>query len=165
MTTSTVMRRAANWLWRYGPSELLGTAAALLGAAVAYEIYGSAMAAALAANGAEFIAYYGLMFWRALRASGPFSAQAALIVARNLRFEFGPSELLDGTLVRPAALYAAMTFTPSLVLGALLGKVAADLCFYMPAVIAYELRVRFLPGREIAAGHTAALAADSRGGR
>lgn len=146
MLWSRFTRRCLVWLRRYGPSELLGTAVALAAAALAFELGGS-VAAAFAATWAEFLAYYGLMVWRTLRESGPFSPRTALITVRNLLLEFGPAELLDSMLIRPAALYAAISLAPMLALGTLLGKLVADVCFYVPTVIAYELRVRLLPER------------------
>lgn len=145
MSLKDLASRAGAWIVRYGPPELLGTAGALAGAALAFELSGSLAAAAVAANWAEFVCYYGYLFWRSLPAGGRPTARASLVALRNLLIEFGPAELIGGTLLRPAALYAALALAPSLAIGALLGKLAADLCFYVPAVIAYELRVRLLP--------------------
>lgn len=148
MAANDLARRAGVWLRRYGPAELAGTAAAIAAAALVFELCASVTAAALAANWAEFAAYYGLIFWRSLPPPGRRTPRAAVRVARDMAIEFGAAELVGGFLLRPLALYAAMALAPSLAVGALLGKLAADLCFYLPAVLAYELRARLTPAAE-----------------
>lgn len=131
--------KLVGWLWRYVPSEILGTAVALTVAWWALALGGGAAAAAVAATWAECLAYYSLMLARELRRHPPRSPRAALATLRNLLIEFGPAELLDGLLVRPTALYAGMALLPGLAAGVLAGKLVADLIFYVPAVISYEL--------------------------
>ncbi len=130
--------RPLAWLRRYGPPEALGTLAALLGAAVAHRV-GGEVAAAVAANWAEFLAYYGVIAARDLLGRGRPSPGAALATVRDMAIEFGPAELLNLTVVRNAALLAGIAAAPSVVAGVLAGKLVADLLFYLPAIISHEL--------------------------
>ncbi|MFL5800874.1 MAG: hypothetical protein ACJ8CR_03955 [Roseiflexaceae bacterium] len=57
----------------------------------------------------------------------------------DLALEFGPAEALDSLLLRPALMYAGLTMIPSLALGIVFGQVAADIVFYVPTVVSYEL--------------------------
>jgi hypothetical protein len=150
MATSTFTGKAATWLRRYGPPELLGTLAALLGATLAAQASGGALAAAVAANWAEALAYYAVIFVRDLRAGGQSTPRAALAVARAMLLEFGPAELLNLTLLRNASLLAGIALAPSLELGVIAGKLVADLFFYLPTIVSFELlgRVRAAPGRQ-----------------
>lgn len=144
MARESLRGRVGVWLRRYGPAELLGTAAALLAATLAHALTGSVVAAAVAANWAEGLLYYGWIFARDLRAAGPPTARSAIATLRAMALEFGPAEILSLVLVRNATLYAGITYLPSLSVGVLAGKVVADILFYLPTIISYELlRGRF----------------------
>ena len=66
-------------------------------------------------------------------------ARALPTVLWNLALEFGPAETLDSVLLRPALMYAGLTMVPSPALGIIVGKLAADLVFYVPTIVCYEL--------------------------
>jgi hypothetical protein len=139
MAVGTIVKRLGIWLRRYGPPELLGTVAALVGASLAQQMSSSEMAAAVTANWTEAIAYYGLIIIRDLWADGRSSPHAALTIIRSLVIEFGPAELLNLTLIRNATLYAGITMASSLAMGVIAGKIVADILFYLMAVASYEL--------------------------
>lgn len=63
---------------------------------------------------------------------------------RNIFIEFGPAEALDSLLIRPATMYLGLNWFKNLQLGILSGKIMADLIFYIPTVIIYELRKKLL---------------------
>lgn len=139
MARESLWGRIGVWLRRYGPAELLGTAAALLAATIAHALTGSAVAAAVAANWAEGLLYYGWLFARDLRAAGPPTARSAAATLRAMALEFGLAEILSLVLVRNVTLYAGIASMPSLGMGVLAGKGVADLLFYLPTIISYEL--------------------------
>jgi hypothetical protein len=131
-------RRVAEWLHRYVPAEVASLIGALLGAQLAWTLSGSAGAAAVAGAWGETAAYYSTMLARELiRTRG-----AVLVTLRELVLEFGVAEALDSLLVRPALMYTAGQLFSDLRLGVLLGKLGADVFFYVPAITAYELRKR-----------------------
>jgi hypothetical protein len=139
MRSSTSLRRAiGRWLRRYLPAELVATPCALLSGFIAAQLTGSPAAAALAATGGENIGFYGLMLGRELRRRRSLRALPALV--RDLVIEFGPAEVLDSFLVRPASVWAGLTLAPHPALGMLAGKLAADLSFYAPTIVSHELR-------------------------
>lgn len=139
MGKQAVVRRLGAWLRRYGPAELLSLAATLSGSWLVLAITDSVLLAAVAGTWAEGLAYYGLIVGCELWAAMRQSPQVALRRLRRLLIEFGPAELLDSLLVRPAALAAGMALLSSPMLGALAGKLAADLVFYVPTTVSYEL--------------------------
>lgn len=59
---------------------------------------------------------------------------------RTLVVEFGPAELLDPFILRPAFLALAMHLIPGVHWAVIVGKVAADLIFYTVAISSLELR-------------------------
>lgn len=139
-------RRAAIWLRRYLPAEAVSTICALIGGLLLGASYPAL--AALGGTWGENVGYYGTIVARDLRArrarDGRLTFAGVIRDLRNIALEFGGAELLDSFLIRPAAIFAAIHLTGNLVLGLLLGKLLADLAFYLPTILAFELRQRFL---------------------
>lgn len=139
--------RVREWLRRYGPAEVLSLGATLGAAAVATQAGSSEVARALAATWAGNLAYFGYLLgqdvWqtrRAVRAQGRH--YTATTFGRNIRalvVEFGVAEVLDSLLIRPALLYWLPRWLHSVPLGVLAAKLAADVTFYVPTIISYEL--------------------------
>jgi hypothetical protein len=142
MRAMPLTSRAMEWARRYLPAELLGTAATLLGAGAALVVWQSAAAGAVAGTWAEGLVFYGVIVARDLQARGRPSPSAALAALRDLLLEFGPAELLDCTIIRPTALYAGLALAPSPAIGLLVGKLVADMVFYLPTIASYELMRR-----------------------
>lgn len=133
-------RRVGRWLRRYLPPEISSNALALLCAGAAYAAGGGALATVVAGTWGGSVGYYGLLLSREL--SGSRGERSPLQVVLALVGEFGPAEALDCMLLRPALMYAATALAPNLAWGFALGKLAADLAFYLPAIVSYELLLR-----------------------
>jgi hypothetical protein len=137
----------ARWLRRYGPAELLALVGALAGYLSLELATGSHAAAAYGAALGDNLAYYGFLFARevASRSTSTRRPSGRLrVVAQSLRaltYEFGPAEVLDSTVVRPACT-AIATATLGTTAGVLAAKLVADLLFYVPVICTYELRRR-----------------------
>jgi hypothetical protein len=117
---------------------------ALVGAFAGYAaggvLWGTAAAAALSAAAGDNAGYYGLLLAREARSRGVATA------VRNLLVEFGPAELLDGALIRPACMaLGAAALGP--VAGVVVAKLAADVVFYVPVIFTYEATRRSTPRR------------------
>lgn len=140
--------RCRDWVVRYGPSEILGTAVAV-GVTVGVErLTRNAAAAGYAGSIAETVVFYSVMLLResvreAHQAGGlgrPFGRRDLLRVGRNLFLEFGAAEALDTLLLRPLCLALGVRWIGGGP-GALLGKLASDVLFYGPVLAAYEWRI------------------------
>lgn len=129
------MRRAREWLRRYGPAELVALIGAVAGYALVELVTGSRAAAVFAAAAGDNLGYYGLL------AAREFARRRSVRRAASaLALEFGPAELLDTTIVRPACTALAIgALGPG---GVLAGKLLADLAFYAPVIATYELSKR-----------------------
>jgi hypothetical protein len=161
----THRRRVAQWVARYLPLEVLGTIAAVAGSWAAYEASGSIVVAAVAGTIAEGVGYYALVVVRGIRGHlGSLrvtrvrrrSGRGALAIALTLRgmaAEFGPAEVLDTVVVRPALLIVAAAWLGPDPTAWLVGKLAADVVFYVVAIASFELgrRVILPDGRTDAA--------------
>jgi hypothetical protein len=136
------------WLRRYGPSEVLGTAVAV-GAAVAVErATHSTVVAGYLATAAEATVFYGVMFLResvraAHRAGAmgkSYGTRDLLPVLNGLVMEFGVAESLDSVLLRPLLMGLGLRWIGG-TMGALAGKLMADVAFYGPVLTIYEWRL------------------------
>lgn len=130
--------RVGVWLRRYVPAEIASLIAALVAAQVAWTLSGNGAAAAVAGAWGETTAYYATMFTREL-----VRTQAgAFATLRELILEFGVAEALDTLFIRPAMMYTAGQLVADVGLGVVLGKLGADVFFYVPTITAFELRRR-----------------------
>ena len=136
------------WLRRYGPSEVLGTLAAVGVAVAIQETTGSTLAAAYLGALAENVGFYGLIFLResvreahqaGLRGRA-YSAAETGLVFRNMVLEFGVAEAIDTGVIRPACIGLGLRLLGG-PLGALAGKLVADVVFYGPVLTMYEWRL------------------------
>ena len=133
-------RCLATFLARYGPAEIACTAMAVACAGVAAATGAGAEAVCVGGTAAEVCAFYAVMIARERAQRGPGAPLGAIL--RSLALEFGPAEVLDTFLLRPALLYAAIALTGGTASGALLGKVAADGAFYALAIASRSLASR-----------------------
>lgn len=144
--------RVKEWLGRYLPAEALSLLATLGAAFLVWAATGSRPGAALAATWAGNVAYFGWILAadvrrtrRHLQEHGrPYSGRVLLRNARALAVEFGVAELADSFLIRPALLYYLPLWLGDFALGVVLAKFAADVTFYVPALIGYELSKKHL---------------------
>jgi hypothetical protein len=140
--------RAREWLARYGAAEAAGIITAVLGAWIVRSLTHDPIATAYGGALGENAGFYGTIVAREAafesrlaRAAGHrFGARGVLRVALSLVTEFGPAELLDSGVIRPLAMGIAARFLGPV--GIVAGKLAADVTFYVPVIISYELRKR-----------------------
>jgi ornithine decarboxylase len=139
-----ITRKLRGWVRRYLPMELAGTAAALSAALVVSALDGGPVQAALAGSVAEAVGFYGLGAVQVAR--GHRGTRHVLgRTVRDLAVEFGPAEVLDSLLLRPGLMYLAARTIGDLTAGVLVGKLVADVVFYLIAIAGYELRQRLFP--------------------
>lgn len=136
------------WMARYGPSEILAFIGALTGGLAGDVLFHNSVVTALTATWGENSLFYGSLAIREYiavqRKHNMSFSRTILRVLRNLTLEFSASEYLDGLIIRPSAMYLLPKITGNLALGVILGKLSADLIFYVPTIISYELRTKLL---------------------
>ena len=159
--------KGAEWLKRYGVAEIAGLCTAVIGSFGARALTGNEIAAAYGGAIGENLGYYGVIVGRevvhdrraAYAARRGYGLAGAGRTVRNLALEFGVAEALDSGVLRPLAMGLGVRFLGTGA-GIVVGKLAADLTFYVPVICAYELR-RYL-GRASERARTRA-ATDSTG--
>lgn len=141
-------RRVKSWLNRYLPAEIFATIGALIGGVVVNSIFHNAVLTALGGTWGENLGYYITVVLRDIRSlhkkHKKFALSAVIKLLRNLVFEFGLSECLDSFVVRPFAMYIFPIILHNLHLGLIAGKLAADITFYIPTVVSYELKNKYV---------------------
>jgi hypothetical protein len=146
----TVRRKVREWAVRYLPAEILGSSMALAAAWAAHAVFGSLVTAAVAGTLGENFGYYGFAVVReavthAGRGVGRRPGwRVAVGAVRGVLIEFGPAEVVDSLVARPFLIYRMTNLIDNLVVGVIVGKLAADVLFYTLVIIAYELRKRRL---------------------
>jgi hypothetical protein len=133
-------RKPAEWIKRYGPAEVAAIAGAVTGGLLLHIFTGNPLATAIGATWGENIAYYGFIVAADIRGR---DRREYAKVARNIFIEFGPAEVLDSFLVRPAAMYLFPRLLNNVAIGLIVGKLAADFIFYIPTILGYEFRKKF----------------------
>ena len=141
-------QKLKDWLQRYLPAEIVGTITALTAASIVHFCTHSVLAAAFAGTWGENFGYYGFILLREVRASRRQHQQKSKRYGfisffkdlRNLILDFGIAEWLDSGLLRPFFMYAFPKVLGNFALGITVGKIAADIVFYISVIIVYELR-------------------------
>ena len=140
-------KRAKEWIKRYVPAEILSLAVTILVIVISWQLTHSHIITALAGTWLGSIAYFGYILaadivtaHREVRLhGGTYTITTFLKNIRALFAEFGLAEILDSLVIRPALMYYLPVLTGSLLVGSVLAKFAADITFYIPAIISYEL--------------------------
>ncbi|MFH1127128.1 MAG: hypothetical protein ABIG84_01955 [archaeon] len=140
------------WIKRYLPAEIAGMISALTGAGVAYMLTDNLIVVALAGVWSETIGYYAFISIRDIAHSRKhhrinnkkYGLISFLKNIRNLIIEFGFSETLDSFFIRPFFMYVFPIILGNVLLGVFIGKISADVVFYIPTITAYELRKKHL---------------------
>jgi hypothetical protein len=145
-------RKVKEWLKRYLPAEILSVIATLATAMLVFKATNDPLSTALAGTWGGNIAYFGYILVKDIlitekkcgTAGAAYTFKHLFNNLRALVLEFGPAEVLDSFLIRPALMYYIPVWIGQLALGILIAKIAADITFYIPAIISYELRDKYL---------------------
>ena len=140
-------KKLLEWVRRYLPCEIAGTACEFGAAAIAYLFTGSYAAAAVAATIGASVGYYAAAYTCAVRTTyrehGHLRRARRAMTANGLAFrsvaiEFGPAEVIDSLLIRPVAFYLGPVLFGNMLAGWIFGKLVADVGFYALAILSYE---------------------------
>jgi hypothetical protein len=144
--------KVRGWLKRYLPAEILSILVTLLCAWFAHKATGNMVTTALAGTWGGNVAYFGYILLsdvvqnlRVCKIQGiPYSTALFFNNLRDLFFEFGLAELIDSFLIRPALMFYFPIWFGNLTIGILVAKITADVTFYIPAIVSYELSKKYL---------------------
>jgi hypothetical protein len=141
-----------DWIKRYLPAEIFGTLGAIIFPTAVSFFTENILAIALVGTWGENVGFYGTMLFQETREGiekhKKLNKKYGLISfgksIRNIFLEFGVAETADSLFVRPAIMYLTVSTIGNLQLGIFVGKIIADVIFYIPTIISYELRKKHL---------------------
>lgn len=151
MNRDKTKRKFKEWLARYFLAETLGT---MLAVCFAYVVFRHAHSYVLAAGAGflgEGIGFYGYFITSELATNHaayktlPLLRRLLAIISRsssNLVIEFAPAEIFDNLFVRPFLMFYLPQHIKPYLVGFLIGKLAADILFYVFAIAGYEVKMR-----------------------
>jgi hypothetical protein len=140
------------WIKRYLTAEIISTILSLATAWLLMETTSDRVLAAFVGSAVASISFYGIVAIADVRKSlkqyrkenERYRLKSFLLDFRNLIIEFGPAEILDVLAVRPFFMYLIPKVTGDFLLGTFIGKMIADVIFFIPAIVMYELRKKHL---------------------
>ncbi len=143
---SKACRKIREWILRYGPAEIASLAGTLIVAIMVRQLTGSALKTAAAGTLGGNVGYFGTILLQDVVATHQTLHQDGreytwTVFLKNVRalfIEFGLAELLDTFIIRPFLLYRMPVWTGSFTWGIIIAKFAADITFYLPAILFYE---------------------------
>lgn len=137
-----------SWIKRYLPAEILSMIATLIIGRLTDSIFHNRALTALAGTWSNNITYYGIIISSDLIKQREKNKKISIVIiirlVRNMILEFGPAEYLDSFLLRPFWMYICPLLLNNLSLGLIIGTLMADITFYLPTIISYELRKKIL---------------------
>ena len=145
-------QKVREWIKRYLPAEILSVIATLIAVGLTYKLTGNLFTTALVGTWVGNIAYFGYILIQDIIQTVnscrfmevPYTRISFLKNLRNLVLEFGIAEIIDSFLIRPILMYYLPVLVGNLFIGVLLAKICADVTFYVPAIISYELSKKYL---------------------
>lgn len=144
--------RVKEWIKRYLPAEILSILVTLASSWLVFELTQNAITTALAGTWGGNIAYFGyilisdilISLKKCKRNNLNYKWKNFLQNIRALAVEFGIAELIDSLFIRPTLMYYFPIWLDNLTLGVLVAKIAADVTFYIPAIISYEFGKKYM---------------------
>lgn len=148
----TMRNKLKIWLKRYLPAEIIGTIFAIIIPTLISFISENVLVIALVGTWSENVGFYGTMIIQEIiqtrreykRINKNYNWLSFVKNLRNIILEFGIAETFDSLLVRPATMYFGIYIFQNIQLGVFTGKILADLIFYVPTIVSYELRKKHL---------------------
>lgn len=142
-------RRAWFWVRRYGPAELACLITMLAASILAAQLTDSPPLLAVAAIAGATVGFYGVLLTTVMReqlALLPVQPgrirRASIRTIGLLAAEFGVAEIADTFVIRPALMILGVILVRDAVWGLLLGKVIADVLFYVVSGVCFRITQR-----------------------
>ena len=132
---------------RYWIAEIFGTLGALVLPTIVSFFTSNIVILALSGTRWENIWFYGTMIFQEMYKLKKLKHSPKHIFIKSLRnilLEFGIAEISDSLFVRPAIMYLTLSNINNMQLSIFVWKIIGDIVFYIPTVISYELRKKYL---------------------
>lgn len=139
--------KAKEWIKRYLPAEIISIIVTLISSVLTYKLTKNNLTTALVGTWVGNIGYFGTILLNDIFQTNrdlalknkPYTFKTFGLNVRALFVEFGIAEFFDSLFVRPTLMYYFPIWIKDISIGIIIAKFAADITFYVPAIIAYEL--------------------------
>ena len=133
---------------RYLPSQIISTITSILGAIIVYQLTNSKIAGALGGTWGDNLGYYLTHLYLEYKnhkkeRKNKYILKNFLYDIKHMFIEFGIAEVLDTFFIRPFILYIFPIIIGNYALGVTIGSFVADITFYIPVIISYELKKKY----------------------
>ncbi len=140
-------QKTTEWLKRYGLAEVISLSLTVVSSWITFHFTQNKITTALVGTWIGNISYFGtiliediLLAVRQLESVGKYySAETFYRNVRALFVEFGIAELFDTLFIRPTLMYYIPIWVGDLSWGVIIAKFVADITFYIPAIVSYEI--------------------------
>ena len=136
--------KAKEWWGRYFIPTAISVVLSLGLAFLMKLIFNNPIVTALGGTWGDNIGFYGKILYDDIverrKKDLKITFVGMLKVLRNAVAEFGPGEYLDTFVIRPAMMYFFPLWIGNVAVGLVIAKFAADVTFFLPVIIAYEVR-------------------------
>lgn len=151
-----ITTKARRWLKRFLLAELIGTITAVVASYISFLSIHNEIVAAYAGSIGETVGFYATIYRhdmlvknRKLKETNERPSLADYLhIAKDMVFDFGAAEMVDSLLLRPFFMYIFPRWLNNHTAGIVAGKLASDICFYVPVIVIYEIRVLMKKRRE-----------------
>jgi len=131
-----------DWWDRYSLPFFVATVLTVVGANIGMLLFDNLVAAAFIGTWSDNISFYGMIAYRDMKKRK--TVKGYLKVFRNLVIEFGAAEYLDSFVFRPFYLSVFPLFISNYSLAIILGGLVAEITYFVPVLISYEGRKKYL---------------------
>lgn len=130
-----MMNKFREWTSRYLVAEIIGTITCVIFVYLSFLLFNNLIISSYVGAIAENFGYYGYILNK-----DKSRVTSLFLRVKNLFFEFGLSEVLDTLVVRAFCIYIFSIMFDNYLVGCFVGKIVADVIFYIITIVCYELR-------------------------
>lgn len=139
------------WSKRYLPAEIVSSVSMLIITFLIFHITQNYIIAAFIGSISEISIFYLIIISIEIKNESlklknknkKYTSKHFTKTLRNLTIKFGPGELIDPLIIRPFFLWLIPSYTSNYTFGIIIGKIIADILFYIPTIIMFELRKKY----------------------
>lgn len=131
------------WFQRYFVAETVAIISSMVGGWIVYLLFQERIFTAVASTWIENLVYYGIITFKDFKSIKKKNLISFFKLVRNMVLEFGPGEYLDSFVIRPFTNWYFPRLIGNIPIGLLIGQLVANVSFYAPTILAYEIRKKF----------------------
>lgn len=146
MKNNKKSKKVLEWLDRYLAPSIISIISSISLAMLLQAIFNNRIITALGGTWGDNLGFYGLILYKDIKERKQKDEKVSIVgllkVLRNAIAEFGVGEYLDSFVIRPFLMYMAPQYISNKAIAITIAKLLADVTFFLPTIIMYEVRKR-----------------------